>query len=386
MRFFNKKGLHEDVGGSGDVAARLGYRPALDGLRGISILAVIGFNSHLSWLRGGFVGVDVFFVLSGFLITALLVQEHSRISRIRIKDFYMRRAVRLLPALFVLILFCIAYALLFQAPESASVTLKGVLYTLFYVANWAQIPPSPPGIGALSHAWSLSVEEQFYIVWPLVLLVLLKLKIRGLVFAVLTIFIATSIFLNVWFWHTGVPHLRMYFGTDTRANEILIGCVVALLLCWGVLKDTERLKWILHAASILCVGTLFISFISYRHNEAFVYNGGFVLISAATGLLIIDVLLFPSIISRCLEFAPLVWIGKVSYGLYLWHFPVFEVSRKLLEGRIDPVPHQVVGFITTLLVAAASYYLLEQPLLRLKRRNDASVSNAQLVPSSVPNA
>lgn len=349
---------------------KLGYSPALDGLRGIAIIAVMAFNGHLLWMNGGFIGVDVFFVLSGFLITSLLVQGYRPTSGMGLKNFYFRRVLRLLPALLFLMLFCIAYALILQPADNAIITLKGVLYTLFYVANWAQVPPNEPGIGALSHAWSLSVEEQFYMAWPVVLLVLLKLRSKALVLAILSALIAASIATSVWMWRHEVPYLRMYFGSDTRAHELLIGCVAALLVSWGTFRRTTGLRRVCRVTSAISLAGIAASFFLARHNTAFVYNGGFALISIGTAVLILDLLLFPSALSRMFEFAPLVWIGKISYGLYLWHFPIFEASRKLFEGRLNAVNYHLLGAGVTVLVATASYYLLELPFLRLRHRFD----------------
>lgn len=348
-------------------ALDLGYVPALDGLRGIAILVVMAFNGHLLGMQGGFVGVDIFFVLSGFLITSILIQGRDRSSGMGLKNFYFRRALRLLPALFALMLFCVVFALIFQ-PEKASNTLKGVLYTLFYVANWAQSPPMEPGIGPLSHAWSLSVEEQFYIVWPLVLLVLMRIKSKGVVLTILLSLITASVAISVWLWQAQVPFLRMYFGSDTRAHELLIGCVAAILLFWGAFQNTNRLKIAFHLLSGISIVGILLSLFLIRHNTAFVYNGGFALVCIGTAALIIDIVVFPSKLSRSFEFAPLVWIGKISYGLYLWHYPIFEASRRLFDGRIPPILYQVIGVLTTILVATASYYLLEKPFLRLRRR------------------
>lgn len=345
-----------------------GYSPSLDGLRGIAIIAVMAFNGHVAGMRGAFLGVDMFFALSGFLITCVLLQGYSQTSGIGLKTFYLRRAFRLLPALFGLIVFCIAYALLFQQGENASATLNGVLYTLFYVANWAQAPPFEPGIGPLSHAWSLSVEEQFYIVWPLLLLVLLKLNRKAITVAVLLILITASILTSVLMWDQGVPHLRMYFGSDTRAHQLLIGCLAALLLSWGSLRATQNLGKFLHAASAFSVVGILLSFSFARHTGAFVYNGGFALVSLGTTILILDLLLFPSGMSRVLELRPLVWIGKISYGLYLWHYPIFEASRQVFEGRLHPILYSAIGVAGTVMVATASYYLVEQPLLSFGRR------------------
>ena len=360
----------------------LGYAPALDGLRGVSILAVIAFNGHMG-LSGGFLGVNIFFVLSGFLITTLLCQEFLQSSKISLKNFYLRRALRLLPALFALIIACVVYAFVFQSKDQATVTLKGVLYTLFYVANWAQVPPNLPGIGALSHAWSLSVEEQFYIIWPLILIGLIHLKSRLVAFSILGLTIIASVAVNVWMWHAEVPYLRMYFGTDTKANEILIGCVAGLLMSGGYLKQSVRLKSVLHLLALVGVGFILISFVILRHDQWFVYNGGFTMVALLSAVLIIDVLLFPSVVSRCLQFSPLVWIGKISYGLYLWHFPIFEATRKFLEARVGPIFASIVGFAMTLLIATASYYLLERPFLSLKKRFESS-EPAKLATANYP--
>lgn len=346
---------------------QLSYQPTLDGLRGVAILAVMAFNGHFLGMRGGFVGVDIFFVLSGFLITSLLLQGCQQSSEMGLKNFYIRRALRLLPALFVLMLFCVAYALIIQPTDKATITLKGVLYTLFYVANWAQVPPYG-AIGALSHAWSLSVEEQFYILWPLLLLVLNRIKSKSVVLAILLSLIAVSVAISVWLWQAQVPYLRIYFGSDTRAHELLIGCVAALLVSWGVFQNAIRFRGAFHVATAISVVGIVISLFLLRHNTAFVYNGGFTLISVATAILILDILLFPSLLSRGFEFTPLVWIGRISYGLYLWHFPIIGASQRILEERVPPFVYQFIGVTLTFLVATASYYFLEKPFLKLKRR------------------
>lgn len=358
-------------------AIQIGYLPSLDGLRGVSILAVMAFNTQPLFIKGGFVGVDIFFVLSGFLITTLLVQNFNRTSGIGLKHFYFRRALRLFPALFALLIFYAVYAFLFQPADKAVMTLKGELYTLFYVANWVQVPPNSTHMGGLSHAWSLSVEEQFYIIWPLFLLLLLKLKSKRVMILILLSLVTISVSLNVWFWQTGVPYLRMYFGSDTRANEILIGCIAALLLSWGTFQRIESskwagqfnwVKWTFHSMALVSILGIVLSFFVLHHYDAFIYNGGFALISIGVSFIILDLVLFPSPISRVFEFAILAWIGRISYGLYLWHFPVFEASRQLFEGRTNAIFYKVFGLVVTFMVAAASFYFLEQPFLKLRRR------------------
>jgi peptidoglycan/LPS O-acetylase OafA/YrhL len=307
---------------------RLGYRPSLDGIRGVSILVVLAFNAQLSFVRGGFIGVDLFFVLSGFLISSLLVQEYHQTSRISLKNFYYRRALRLLPALFALMLFVSVFAAILQQNEKAVTTWKGVIYTILYVANWAQSGPDGAGIGALSHAWSLSVEEQFYLVWPLFLILLLKSRLNRVgISAVLILMIAASIAWSTFLWHEGTNYLRIYFGSDTRASQLLIGCLTALILHWNLVPKTKVVRNVLRLTSIVMVAAFGYVIVTLQSDSGFLYCGGFALIAAGTAALITDVLLFPSPISRVLEFRPLVWLGKVSYGLYLWHFPIFEGSR-----------------------------------------------------------
>ncbi|MCO6509296.1 MAG: acyltransferase [Aridibacter famidurans] len=347
---------------------KLGYQPSLDGLRGIAILAVLAFNGHLLFMQGGFLGVDVFFVLSGFLITSILLQDYSKTSRFDFRDFYIRRALRLLPALFALILFVVTFARVFETGDSLSNTLNGVMYTLFYVANWAQVPPFPPGIGPLSHAWSLSVEEQFYIVWPLVLFLLLRLRSKIIAAATVTGMILGSVMTSVLMWNAEVPYLRMYFGSDVRAHELLIGCLAALMLYWGVFSEKEKFRAAFRLLAPLSLAGIVISFFAVSHQTAFVYNGGFALVSAATAVLILGLVLYPSKLSRVFEVAPLVWIGQISYGIYLWHFPVIEGTKKFFEGAMPPVFLAAAGVLMSVAVAAVSYYLLELPFLRLKRR------------------
>lgn len=352
-----------------DSPFQLGYSPALDGIRGVAILVVLAFSMHRSWMEGGYLGVSIFFVLSGFLITSLLLQEHRRSGQISLKNFYYRRALRLLPGLFALMLFISIYAAILQPIEKARNTWKGVLYTLFYVANWAQIGDNAAGIGALSHAWSLSVEEQFYILLPLLLLGLLRggLK-KSWTVAVFLSLIAASLLWSVWLWQGGAHFLRLYFGSDTRAHELLIGCLAALLLDRGAIPQTKASRNALRLISAVSSAAIVYAFFRLPVQSGFLYCGGFALVAAGTAAILIKVLLFPSPLTRVFEFPALVWTGRISYGLYLWHFPVFEATRQLLEGRLNPVLYEALRFVTVFAVAAASYYLIEKPFLKRKQR------------------
>lgn len=213
----------------------LGYRRGLDGLRGVSILAVVADHARLLPARAGFLGVDVFFVLSGFLITSLLLEEWQQARRISLKKFYLRRTLRLLPALFAALVLIDAYTWIFVSPAYGAMSARDALTALFYSSNWVHIMDvQRPGIFA--HTWSLSIEEQFYLIWPLALIWLLRRtssRLSLLRWIVLGIFLSemTRIALTA----TYTEWLRMYCGTDTRADALLIGCAISVVLSSGLL-------------------------------------------------------------------------------------------------------------------------------------------------------
>jgi peptidoglycan/LPS O-acetylase OafA/YrhL len=350
-------------------AFTLTHNPSLDGIRGVSILLVLAFNAHFASFRGGYIGVDIFFVLSGLLITSLLIQEFRQTSEISLKNFYYRRALRLLPALLALSGFCAVYAVVFQPREKAIMTGKGILYTLFYVANWAQTGRPDSGIGALSHAWSLSVEEQFYICWPLLLILVLHLNWQRRRIAALLIFLSSvSIAWSAWMWYSGSHYLRLYLGSDTRAYELFIGCLAGLCLHWGIIPQTKAAQKAFGLVSAISIVAISYAVITMPVDSGYLYCGGLALIALGTAVVLINVSLFPSRLNRFLEFPPLVWIGKISYGLYLWHYPAFEASRQMLAGRINGILYELLRFGAVFILATASYYFVEKPFLKLKQR------------------
>src|SRR3954452_6670592 len=216
---------------------RLGYIPGLDGLRGIAVIAVLLFHGGVTWATGGFLGVDMFFVLSGFLITSLLLEERWRTGTIGLSHFWSRRARRLLPALLLLLAAMAAYATWVPTDTPLGALRRDVLATLAYVSNWHFIldggsyfarnaPPSP-----LRHTWSLAIEEQFYVLWPLLFIAVARGKHRLTKLAVfIGVGIAASIGAMAYLYHPGADSSRVYYGTDTRAHVILIGCGLAVLL------------------------------------------------------------------------------------------------------------------------------------------------------------
>lgn len=347
---------------------RLGYRPSLDGLRGISILAVMAFNAKILAAKGGFIGVDIFFVLSGFLITTLLVEEWDRTGSISLRRFYLRRALRLLPALAGLLAAICLYAALFQPSDQAGQTYLGAFATFFYVANWAMIFEFTSGLFGLSHAWSLSVEEQFYLLWPplLATLFLLRLDYRKMLILVGTLIVA-SVLWRAALWHSGVPVYRVYCGSDSRADALLIGCAAGLLFCRTLLPDARYLSWLgAPMAGAACVVLLAVGiFASWR--GGYLYYGLLTLVALAAAILILHAVAAPSTAARLvLEFPPLVWFGKISYSLYLWHVPAFAIHFERLVA--DSALILGLRFATAFALAIASFYVVEQPFLRLKGR------------------
>jgi peptidoglycan/LPS O-acetylase OafA/YrhL len=341
--------------------------PALDGIRAIAVVAVLLFHhyqfdvpgSH-AW-AGGFLGVDVFFVLSGYLITTLLLYEHANAGRIDFRRFWSRRARRLLPALFVVV---IATALLgrhaFDAASAANLRHEGFA-TLFYVENWSHLGVlGKSASGALSHTWSLSVEEQWYLVWPLLLAALLVWSRRrghSLAWPIGFLVVVSATECALLFRGLGD---RSYYGTDTRAQSLLIGAGLAVVL----LQRGPRHSRTIAVAGCVAAAFLAVMFYVAHPVDAWMYRGGFLLVALATALIVAAVQQSDSRgLGRVLGARPLVAIGLISYGLYLYHYPIYlwlTASRThLTASRLF-----LARLGLTALVAVASYFLIEQPFRR----------------------
>ena len=336
--------------------ARLQHVPALDGLRGVAVVGVLAF--HLGHLRGGYLGVDLFFVLSGFLITSLLLVERDATGRIDLARFWARRARRLLPALFLVLLAIAAYAAT-DPPAVAMGALRGdALATLGYVANWHSIVAdhgywelfAAPSL--LAHTWSLAIEEQLYVVWPLVVFVALRFGRRALLATTLVLGAASALAMIV-LHGAGDDTARVYFGTDTRAAAVLAG---AALATWG----GTRLRHAPAIGAVAAVG-LAIAWCTVEGTTGALYEGGFLLCSIA-GALVLAGSLQRGPLAAALSAAPLRHLGVISYGVYLWHWPVFVV----LDARADVHgwPLLVLKLAVTLAVSEASYRILELPIRR----------------------
>ncbi len=347
----------------------------LDGLRAFAVAAVLLYHGGVSWINGGLLGVDVFFVLSGFLITALLCDESVRSGTIALGRFWARRARRLLPALFVLLLGVAAYAHFYAASLNLPSIRDDALATLTYVANWRFIF-SNQGYFALSaspspllHTWSLAVEEQYYLIWPLVALPVLKWKgARGLGWVAGCGALASAALMAA-MHHAGFSVDRLYYGTDTRAQALLVGsCVgaVASTRDWRVFSErwSRTLEGRATGAALGLGGSVFLlwAWHTYDGQNAFLYSGGFLLVAVAAALVIAHVVSWPrSALSRLCALAPFTFVGRISYGLYLYHWPLFLTLDHAHTGLSGPLL-LAVRLSATFVVAVLSYYLVELPV------------------------
>ncbi|GIV97823.1 MAG: hypothetical protein KatS3mg057_2480 [Herpetosiphonaceae bacterium] len=348
---------------------RLPYLPGLDGLRALAVIAVLLYHTNLN-LRGGFLGVEVFFVLSGFLITSLLLSEWRQHGRIDLRMFWLRRARRLFPALVLVLLGTTILASLLPSTEIEG--LEGYLAAAFgYVMNWYLIADQqsyftplvrPP---LLQHLWSLAIEEQFYLIWPLLLLFGMRfLRSAGLLLATLTL-AAGSLALTVFFYQPGADPSRIYYGTDTRAFGLLTGAVLALL--WAPahppFSDSRTAGLVLDILGIAALAGLIASCIWLYDQHPRLYQGGLAGVSLGTAVAIASIS-HPQarLISGLIGCRPLRWIGIRSYGIYLWHWPIFMLTRPGLDIPLTGWPLTVVRVGIVVALAALSYRFVEMPI------------------------
>ena len=347
-------------------AGRLGYRPGIDGLRAFGILTVMALHAGYyssRWFAGGLLGVQMFFVISGFLITALLVEEYERNGTIRLGLFYVRRALRLFPALWLMLAVVVAVAALGLAPDSpVGVTAREAFAAFFYWENWYRAFELGPR-NLLTHTWSLSIEEQFYLVWPLLLIAGLRWAPRYLLpLTIAGALASTAARTALWY---ELPGKRLYYGTDLRADGLLAGCALALIWAKTGLRQFERVLPLLTLPSVVVL-LLLLHFMNV--NSRMTYQLGFLACDLAMVVLIGNVVLgSPAPLIRVLEQRTIVAIGKISYGLYLWHLPVFWIVTEHVGGlRFLFLLPLEVGL--TFAIAIASYRFVELPIVRQKAR------------------
>lgn len=345
----------------------LGYLAGLDGLRGIAVSAVFLFHANV--LSGGFLGVDVFFVISGFLITALAVNEIELSGRLSIGRFWARRVRRLLPAMYLLCSAVVLWAL--ANPPVPSELGRDVVSTLTYVANWVRVGDGYEYFAAyaepslLEHTWSLAIEEQFYLVWPVMLVGAVALakrthrSPRTVIFSVAAVAAVAS---TLWSWYLvngdQAQLNRLYFGTDTRAVGLAVGCAAGCLLAKGSTTGSRRAGAAQTTLGIASSVVLLALMWFLDGSERWLYGPGFALVALAS-LAIVNLSICSGPVQRGLAFAPLARLGRVSYGVYLWHWPVIVVLDADRTGLSGPMLGALWVAVTALLTAT-SWWLVEQ--------------------------
>jgi len=380
------------------------YLPGLDGVRALAVAAVVAYHLQLGWAQGGLLGVGVFFTLSGYLITDILLGQWVSAGRLRLGDFWLRRARRLLPALFVMLAAVAVWVTAFARAQLPG--FRGdVVASALYVSNWWYIAQhasyyarfAPPG--PLDHLWSLAVEEQFYLVWPWLVLCgmwLLSRRRAGgggrgrpaggdrwlLAAAALALAAASAVLMAV-LYQPGLDPTRVYEGTDTRACELLIGAALAAV--WPTRRSTPLPAWtrrLLDPAGV--AGLAVVGLLVWRTNEysAFMFRGGLVLLSLATALVLAAVAVPDSLLGRALGWQPLRWLGVRSYGIYLWHYPVIVLAAPAAAAGLSGLsaPRAVACVAASVALAAASWKFVEDPARRGLRRPPRPASATRSVP------
>ena len=343
--------------------------PGLDGIRGLAVLAVLIFHQNLSILPGGFLGVDVFFVLSGYLITDLLVGQWDANGRVALRGFWIRRARRLLPALAVMILVVTAAAAVL-APDQASTLRPALVGALSYTSNWwqalqhqsyfAAFGPPPP----LQHLWSLAVEEQFYLCWPLTLIVVVRLRSRAGRAAVAWLGAAASAAAMAAIYVPGSDPSRVYYGTDTHASALLVGA--ALALTWPLsrlMAASPALAGRLDAAGVAGLMLLGWAMGHFAGADPAVYPAGLLLTALAAGG-IVAAAAGTGVVAAMLSWQPLRWLGIRSYGVYLWHWPVIAFGAVITGPGPAGIWAHLAETALPIAIAALSWRWIEVPVMR----------------------
>ncbi|HET6595267.1 MAG TPA: acyltransferase family protein [Anaerolineales bacterium] len=344
---------------------RLSYITGLDGIRAVAVMAVLLYHANIPWALGGFLGVETFFVLSGFLITSLLLAEWQSTNHIDLKYFWLRRARRLLPAVWVLLLALPALAVLL-APDALPRLREDIPAASLYITNWVYILREVPYFEAfgrpplLQHLWSLAVEEQFYLLWPLILLFLLRTSRSnrfGLPFVTTLLIVLSTLWMTT-LYSPDVDPLRTYYGTDTRAAGFLVGGLLAMIGSPSSQKSPS--KW--HEA-FGWIGLLALILLYNKLNEfqPFLYRGGIFLTALASAVLIVGASKPGTSISRLLEMRVLRWVGSRSYSIYLWHWPVFMLTRPGFDVPLPTLSLRIIQVAVTFLLAELSYRWIETP-------------------------
>jgi peptidoglycan/LPS O-acetylase OafA/YrhL len=357
------------VGDGRGHAPPLAYQPALDGLRGLAVGTVLLYHAGVGWMIGGYLGVSTFFTLSGFLITSLLLAEHERTGRIRLAAFWERRLRRIMPAAIAALCLAIAFGAL-AADSYQRQHLRGdTLATLAYVVNWwfiatrreyADIFGSPSPV---QHFWSLAIEEQFYLAFPLLVALVLRVTTgsRRALAALLVVLTAASVGLMVTWAPSNVSTARLYYGTDTRGAELLAGALLAIVLDGGRRAIGRRGRTVIALLGVLGLAASALFWTGANQEDARLYRGGLACYALASAMVVAAAVVPSGPVRSLLAVAPLRWLGRVSYGVYLYHFPVYlwltPERTALGEGQVF-----ALRIVVSLFLAVASYRWLEWPI------------------------
>ncbi len=380
----------------GSVAARrkIKYVPEFDGLRGLAAVFVVAVHAIMivipdttempSTISGTFVFMDLFFVLSGFLITALLIKEQTNTGRIGLLGFYFRRAARLFPALWVLLIVHSIYAWT-QGPPNypADIQRESVILAALYGLNFQMDTMLAPVARGLTQLWSLGVEEQFYVVWPIVVILVLPVTRKlSTTASILTALILAVMAWRFYLWDDSLIEtsgwLRLYTHTDTRADSLLVGALTAYLWIHRVLPSRRFIEIAAWVSMPVLAGFLF----GVKLSDPFPYLGGFTLMAIAWAFVILACIETNWAFRPLLRNKVLCALGEVSYGIYLWHAAIqFAVAEH--GGDWSVTMRVVVSLVVTAIFVAASWYLVEKPFLRMKDRFDRRPAKRQ-PPPEVP--
>ncbi|MEZ5425865.1 MAG: acyltransferase [Pyrinomonadaceae bacterium] len=352
------------------------YVPSLDGLRAVAVLMVVFFHAILVFpafqtgFSGGFLGVDVFFVLSGFLITSILLKEFDKTQNINLPNFYLRRFLRLMPAYWfhLAVLFFLGRFLFSSSEVELLNSHQNFLYAFFYLTNWQRALNGSEITGLLSHTWSLAIEEQFYLVWAGCLLLMLRRFGRKTIVSITGgLIIVTAFFRAIQYQGEGSVDF-LYNAFNSRMDALLIGCLVGQFLSWWKLPErflNSRGFDLAALISVLVSVSVFFN-LPASYKTPLLYQGGLTIFAVSVGFLLIWLIKRPkNRIHKLLETSPFIWVGKTSYGLYLWH------SAAIAFVQFSPFP-PVFKLISALILAgsitAVSYFAIELPFLKLKEK------------------
>ena len=363
------------------------YLPSIDSLRALAVLAVIIYHVDVNYLPGGFLGVDLFFVLSGYLISSLIIKEFRKTGTVNLYNFYIRRARRLLPAVYFMITIGLVVMVLFNEVLLRKSHLDAI-FGYIYSSNWWYIFHKLDyfdSFGAQSpfkHLWSLAIEEQFYMIFPLLFLLVngkkkskdgtYKLN-KNFLYVVLGLILVSLIAHILLFDINNIS--RIYFGTDTRAFSLLVGVVGAILYPMERLhsKVTPQQNMIYSVVSLASIATLITVMVYTSEYNTWLYRGGFLLVAILGLIVIISSGKQHTLMSKLLSFKPIVFIGKISYSLYLWHFPILVLTTPVSEIGNPNIFFVILRIVLTFAVAIVSYVFVETPIRKLGFKNYINV-------------